>query len=563
MRQDHSRRREGFIKKNQYYILALIIVLGITVSALLFKGMSLYGDDFEYVAFAPNILAGNFSENLNVFSIRLLDDYPMAFMIGLLGYNNIAAGMYDLVCYALAIPVVFLLARRFHSPEAGLISAFLFAIYPSSLKWNTTPSPMLPLVLLISLSVLLYVYGRDRDSVILYSLSGFVGFAATSVNPLAFLYILMLSLAIIAETIMVKARHLKFRSKPYFYFIGLLTCLTAFGITNIFLANGVPYYNLLFTNRYYSNAGGFDEIFYTNTNLYFYIGGYFPYGFSSVVYNAALFNIGRVFDGLRQIYFGIFSVGNIIPNDVGLFPYFALIGGAALAYKKRRAAYPALLWSVFLLLYMEFGSMSLTHYFPIYKLMRFAMVAEVPILIVLGIAIAELARANWKKHNIGIILAVLLLAALFLTSIPLDYYYYIMNKNSMYYNIAAASMLKNISSSRSINVYAPTLDTVYMDYYLGYSKNVTMINYGNGNYGTIYLPNCNQIANGSYVVIPNTVSINEINSFNLWGVNEQWAYDPAICGMRLYSNLYSKENTSSSLSSVVDLQNSGNLYYKP
>jgi hypothetical protein len=102
-----------------------------------------------------------------------------------------------------------------------------------------------------------------------------------------------------------------------------------------------------------------------------------------------------------------------------------------------------------------------------------------------------------------------------------------------------------------------------MDYYLGYSKNVTMINYGNGNYGTIYLPNCNQIANGSYVVIPNTVSINEINSFNLWGVNEQWAYDPAICGMRLYSNLYSKENTSSSLSSVVDLQNSGNLYYKP
>ena len=559
----HSRHKEGFIQKNQYYILALIIVLGITVSALLFKGMSLYGDDFEYVAFAPNILAGNFSENLNVFSIRLLDNYPMAFMIGLLGYNNIAAGMYDLVCYVLAIPVVFLLGKRFHSPEAGLISAFLFAIYPSSLKWNTTPSPMLPLVLLISLSVLLYFYGRDRDSVILYSLSGFVGFAATSVNPLAFIYILMLSLAIIIETIMMKLKRLKFRAKPYYYFIGLLTCLTAFGIANIFLANGIPYYNMLFTNRYYSNAGGFDEIFYTNTNLDFYIGGYFPYGFSSVVYNAALFNIGKAFDGLKQIYLGIFSVKRIIPNDVGLFPYFALIGGAALVYKKRMKAYPALLWSVFILMYMEFGSMSPTHYFPIYKLMRFAMIAEVPILVVLGIAVAELARMNWKKRKVGIVLAVLLLAVLLLTSVPIDYYYYILNRNSMYYNIAAASILKNISSSGSINVYAPTLDTSYIDYYLGYSKNVSMTNYGSGAYGTIYLPNCNQIANGSYVVIPNTVSIDEINSFNLWGIDEQWAYDPAICGMKLYSDFYSVENRSSSLSSVVDLQNSGNLYYKP
>jgi hypothetical protein len=563
MGHSHSRRKDGFIQKNQYYILALIIVLGVAVSALLFKGMSLYGDDFEYVAFAPNILAGNFSESLNVFSIRLLDDYPMALMIGMLGYNNIAAGMYDLVCYALAIPVVFLLGKRLHSPEAGLISAFLFAIYPSSLKWDTTPSPMLPLVLLISLSVLLYFYGRDRDSVALYSLSGFVGFAATSANPLAFLYILMLSLAIIIEAIMVRARRQKFRAKQYYYFIGVLMGLTAFGVANIFLANGVPYYNLLFTNRYYSNAGGFDEIFYTNTNLDFYVGGYFPYGFSSVAYNAALFKFGKALEGLKGIYLGIFSIKGIIPNDVGLFPYFALVGGAVLVYKKRRAAYPALLWAVFLLAYMEFGSMSPTHYFPIYKLMRFAMIAEVPILIVLGIAIAELAKANWKKRNIGVVLAVLLLAVLFSTSMPLDYYYYIMNKNSMYYNIATASMLKNINSPGRINLYAPTLDTVYIDYYLGYSKNVNMINYGSGAYGTTYLPDCNQIANASYVVIPNAASIEEINSFNLWGINEQWAYDPAICGMRLYSNLYSSENRSSSLSSVEDLQNSGNLYYKP
>ncbi|MEM3841259.1 MAG: glycosyltransferase family 39 protein [Candidatus Micrarchaeaceae archaeon] len=557
--QPYRLKTTNFEGRYQYYMLTLIIIFGVILSIAFFKGMSLYGDDFEYVSFAPSILIGTFSENLNIFSIRLLVDYPIAAFIWLFGYTNLGAGAYDLICYAITIPVVFLIGKRFHSIRAGLISSFLFAIYPSSLKWDTTPSPMLPLVLLISLSVLFYIYARDRNSILFYSISGFLGFAGTEANPLAFLYIFMLSLYTIFDLLTRKKLRSNKKILALYYFIGLLAGSTFFGSINLILSHGSPYYNILFTNRYYSNAGGFDEIFYTNTNLYFYLNGYFPYNLNSILINILTLNFGKALQNLYQLYNRIFVINKIIPNDVGLFPYFALIGGILLVYKRNKLAYPAIGWSVFIILYMEFGSMSITHYFPIYKLMRFAMIAEVPILIVLGIAISELSL--YKKNKIALISAILLIAILFATSLPLDYYYYISNKNSMYYAIAASRIIANVTTKSNVTLYAPTLDTAYIAYYLHYNKRVTFVNYGSGKYGTVYLPNCNNISNGSYVIIPSEEAIYYINSMNIWGINEQWAYDPSICGLRLYYNLYATGVNQNS--SLVDLQDSGNLYYKP
>lgn len=554
------RSGRDFAERHQYRLLALVLLLGAALSILFFKGISVYGDDFDYPQYVPSILDGTFTQDYSIFSLRLAMVFPLAFFIKIFGYNNVGAGAYTFICYLLSIALVFVFGRRLYDARAGLFGALMFAVYPLSLEYSTSDSPMMPMVLFTGLSLLLFMYAREGRGMKFYVLSGMMTFLAYLANPLALIYVPLIAAYIALITVRSVSSGKRLDYRPFLYLLGLATAVNLLGVLNLFASTAHdPYFGLSLTNYYYKAAGAPYEIYYTNPSLAFYVHGYFPYGFSGVLRSLMALNPADALEGLSRIARSMFSLHALNVNDVGLFGYAAALSGVLLLLMRDRRSYFALLWCAFIVLYMEFGTMSITHYFPIYKLMRFTTLAALPEMLVLGIALSRLSRFRMNRTALGMMGAVLVVAVLIVTSLPLDYYIYIYNYNTMLYPRVMAHEILSIPGIHGRMVYAPALIPFYLGYYTGYPKDIAFIEYGSGVYGTVPVESCGSMFNNSWSVIPSGRALSLINSYNLWTVDEPWAFDPSICNLKLYSDIYAKVGNRS----IVDLQNSGNIYYKP
>jgi len=555
-------------RETQYLI--AVLLFGLALSLLLIKGPSFFGDDAAYLQYVPSILGGTFAETINIFSIRLMADFPLALSIGIFGYTNLGAAAWSLLSYLVTMLVLYLMGKELYSGRAGLFSALLFSIYPLILKYNTTPEPMLPLAMFVSLSALFFVYGRKRKSIYAYILSGALAFLGTLANPLAYLYLLFYVAFIVLEAAYnsVKRRRLEFEFGSLGIFLGLFTAIALVGYVNLFLApSGNPFYELWLTNSYYSAAGGPDEIFYTNPSLTFYLFGYFPYDLSGKLLAPLLsLNLQGFENGASSILSSFFSSYSLNMNEVGLFGYAAVVAGLYLLLKRDRRSYFALAIASFLVGYMEFGSESITHYFPIYKLMRFTIVAAPMLMLVIGIACDSFLSGGGRSRRgrLPVARAAVVAAAvvvLFATSAPLDYYYYTYNHNSMLFVEAMANALRHANLSGA-SLYAPGEIPYYLPFYLGYPGSLNVGQYDNGAYGGRFMPTCASIPNNTYLVIPTNAVIQFINGYNLWNINETWAYNPSECGsLSLYADLY--DNASLASLNPIAPDYTGNIYYKP
>ncbi|MHB1830302.1 MAG: glycosyltransferase family 39 protein [Candidatus Micrarchaeaceae archaeon] len=548
------------VKNPEATALAAIMVFGFVLSMLLFKGMSFYGDDASYVQYIPSILSGSFREGINIFSIRLLMDLPLAMFVGLLGYTDLGAGAWALISYLAIMPLIYLIGKELRDARAGLIAALMFSFYPLILKFNSSPDPMLPMALFLSLSLFFFVRGKKIGSAKYYWLSGAAAFVATLANPIAYLYILFYAFYIAAASIYesMKKGSISFDSKQLYLFLGVITAIALLGYANLVLANGNPFFELNMTNSYYSAAGGPDQIFYTNPSLTYYINGYFPYGIIPF-----LSGNQSISSNSSNIVQDIFSLQQVQLNDVGFFGYFIAASGIYLLARRKKKAYFAILFASFIVAYMEFGSMSITHYFPIYKLMRFAVVVAVPLMLVMGFALSEFIgnakRKCFPDFRSRAVIAAVIIIFLLATSLPMDYYYYALNHNSMLFIEQMASGLKAANLSGS-NVFAAAEVPGYLAYYLGYPANVNINQYDNGAYGGLFMPTCSSIPNDTYLIIPSQAGLAEINSYNLWSVNETWAFNPAQCNLTLYANILNMSEFSNI--TVYSIAYSGNIYYK-
>ena len=256
----------------------------------------------------------------------------------------------------------------------------------------------------------------------------------------------------------------------------------------------------------------------------------------------------------------IFNLNYINTNDVGFFGYFALLFGLYLLVVNDRKARFTLIWAAFIVGYMEFGSMSITHYFPIYKLMRFTAIAAPALMLAIGIALARI--SGWKRKKIGYTIIAIVIIFLFVTSIPLDMFYYELNHNTMeYVKLAAMQLLKapNISNA---HVFGPALEPDYLAYYMKYTPvNGGYEFYDNGAYGGVSMPTCDSIPNDSYIIIPSPEIIGAFASIG-YEINENWTFNPEECNLLLYSDIYSMPNVEK-INGPVDMLYSGNIYYKP
>ncbi len=539
--------------------LAAIFLFGLVLSLLLFKGMSFYGDDASYTQYIPSILSGTFSESINIFSIRLLMDLPLALFVGIFGYTDLGAGAWALISYLIIIPLIYLIGKELGNEKGGLLAAFLFSFYPLIIHFNTSPDPMLPMALFLTASLLFFVKGMNKSSSIDYWIAGFLAFLATLANPLAYLYLLFYGFYFVADSAYqsIKKRTAIIEFKILYVFLGVATAIALLGYVNMTIANGNPFFELNMTNNYYSAAGGPDQIFYTNPSLTYYIDGYFPYGIIPFITNST----GTVINP-QSVMQHLFSINQLWANDVGFFGYVAVLLGIYLLVDGRKRSRFTLIIAAFIIGYMEFGSMSITHYFPIYKLMRFTVVAAVPILLVMGFALSEFV---WGKNHISdltkkqrVAIAAIIFIFLLSTSLPINYFYYIYNHNTMAFIKQAAHSLSTANLSGA-SVLTTAEAPGYLAYYLGYPKNTVISLYDNGAYGGMFIPTCASIPHNTYVIIPTPEGIAAVNSYNLWVINETWAYNPSECNLSLYANTSSIPGINNN--SIYNPAYVGNIYF--
>ncbi len=554
--------------KDRAALIALIaiFVFGFALSMLLFKGMSIYGDDFAYVGQANAVLTGSFSENLNIFSLRLLMDYPLAISLAIFGFTDLGAGAYALFSYLISIILMFIMGRDLYGNRAGVIAALLFAIYPLSLKYSSEAISMMPLAMFLSISAMFFIKGKKSSSKLYFALSGAFAFLAALVNPLAYLYILFFILYILVTALVQVYRKgsLAIDYSSFAYLLGLVTLIVIFGFINFHLAaNHEPFFEFNLTSSYYSSSsmsGKSDVIFYTAPSLTFYICGYFPYTF----YNCSQFTNSISLLSPSAALSGMFSFSNMNLNDVGLFSYAYFIAGLYLLFRRDKKSYFVLAWAAFIVAYMEFGTMSLTHYFPIYKLMKFTVVAEMPELLILGIALSKLIDSKkGRSYYIRLSLLGLILFILFITSLPMDYYYYLFDHNTMLYpKIIARAILAHSTNLTRAQLYGSALSPFLVNYYLGDipMENVNVLNNGT-QYGE-YLPTCASIPNNTYLILPSVQALQSINTFGPWAINESWVTDPSECGsLVMLKDVYNDSLVRGKQIYAIDY--TGNLYYKP
>ncbi|MEM0149203.1 MAG: hypothetical protein QW346_02980, partial [Candidatus Micrarchaeaceae archaeon] len=350
--------------------------------ALLFlKGVSVYGDDVSYISLVPQIISGTFKEFADIFSIRLLMIVPLALSIYAFGYNNLGGGVYAILCYLGGIAVTFFIGRKaYNSPKTGLLAAFLYSIYPMSVRYSSTADVVSPTALYLGLSLLFFVYARKGGSKWLYVFSGIFTFLGTLVDPISYVYAVVFLIYIIAVCVLdiYRKRSLRVDYSPFLYFLGIITAVLILGFVNLWLTTtGEPFYELNVTNTFYSSTGKPNTIFYTNADLMFYVNGMFPYNFTGELFSGNFVSFATTLKNL-------FSVYSLTPSDVGLFTYFLIIFVIYILVRKDKDSYFLLAFSALAMLYLEFGTMSITHYYPMYRLVRFTVIISIPLMIILA-----------------------------------------------------------------------------------------------------------------------------------------------------------------------------------
>jgi len=552
---------KDFVEKYQMYLLLAIIIFSLFMALVFWKGVSIYGDDVSYISLVPQIISGTFRETANIFSIRLLMIVPLALSTYLLGYNNYGAGLYSVLCYIGSVAITFFIGRKVYNPKIGLLAAFLFSIYPMSVRYSSTADVVSPTAFYLGLSLLFFIYARKGGSSWLYILSGIFTFLGSLVDPISYVYGAVFLIYILGATFIeaYKKRSFKVDYSPFLYVLGIITAVLILGFINLGLAaNGEPFYELNLTNNFYSSTGKPNTIFYINTDLMFYVKGLFPYNFTGEIFTG---NFNSLLTTLEDLFF----LYNVNANDVGLFMYFVVIFSVYLLLKRDRPSYFLLIFSTLSLLYLEFGTMSITHYYLMYRLVRFTVIVSIPLMVILArgmmLLLDKKSKIIYRQLSVAAIIVLL-----FITSLPIDYFWYALNHNSMLYSELIAARLENAPNISNSYVYAPTLLDSFVQYYMGFKPTRGVLFYNNGNYSGSFLPNCSSIPNSSYIIIPSLTALSMIDYNgswpvpNPWYINESWAFNPSLCNLTLYADIYNSSQVRNAR--IVNLEYSGNIYYK-
>ncbi len=529
--------------------LSLIIAYAIIYSLVFLGGPSFYGDDTAYLGEAEFVLMGIFHESSYIFSVRLLQFYPIALFYMLFGINMLTSSLWDIISFLLSIVIAFLIGKKLHSTTAGLISAFSLAFIPNVATLAPTVSDDITSMFFVGLTLLLFIYGKDKKSRLYYFLAGSLFVWSILVTPEALFMDLAIALLVLIEIIRGKV---KLDMQFLFIIFGMLFAGVLLMLFN-YWNSGNPLITLDVNSNFYSSVGGTHFIPSTNIDPRFYLNTMFPYNlFYDITRMNFSFNyIVNSFSGF--FFYALFGVLFLLPiikikGHIKKAAYAIIIAGISIAYlyyivpiqnsmqctsgvigplcpislfymtsvpfiiliailvilRNDPIFYPLSIFTFGIIL-LTYGPMHISiypfEYLIVYRLQRFIAVLGVPIVVSFGIGLAELMNSRKSLKPLLIIASILLIAFLFYTSFRIEAFAYNVLAYQRYDQLAIANYLMHYPSTTKI-YFASAFSNVpvYMQFenwsrFLAYDE----------------MKNCSEIPNGSFVIVPKYISMFNLN----------------------------------------------------
>lgn len=323
----------------RWKISSKILLLGIVVFGTLLR---LYFDvgiigsgDFPHITHSYKIARGNFSLTLDdpQTAARIGFVYPVAFFYRVLGISEFSAYLYSLIISIASIILIYHLGKLFFKKEVGIMAAFLLSFFPLNVNYATQAFPDLAQAFFTGLAVYFFFLGEKKErpssQAVLYFLTGITAGLSVLTKESGIIIFFFLGVFVLYKFIFRKE---KLRWSYAWIMAGFLMIIPL-QTAHDYIVSGDP---LL---RYHM----IDRVYYSAVeNLYNY-------------------------SGYKQIERLFFHIPFLLLTNVnfGFFMVFLLM---ALMYSiqfRKKETLEVMMWLITLLLYLNFGSTSLTSYVPL------------------------------------------------------------------------------------------------------------------------------------------------------------------------------------------------------
>ncbi|MGC8710596.1 MAG: ArnT family glycosyltransferase [Candidatus Micrarchaeia archaeon] len=523
-------------------LLGIIVAYALIYSIAYVGGPSFYGDDTAYLGLAGFVIQGIFHESPYIFSIRLLQFMPIAFFYEVFGVSMLSSSAWDIISFIGSIILAFYIGKILYDGKAGLIAALSLAFIPNVAMLASTISDDITSMFFVGLVIALVLYGSKKNSKLYFFLAGAFLVASVLVTPEAFLINLAVILFVIVEIL---RKRIKVNTAFLFAILGIIVAgiiLMAYNYIN----SGNALITLSVSGHFYSKVGSSDTIPSTNIDPRFYLNTMFPYSiFNAIKSGNFSFNyIVNSYSGfffyaifmllfllpiieiksrkMKLIYIvvvlavAIYYLNYLVPIQnsfactsssispscpMSLFyltsiPIIILL--VELAVLRKNPIYAPLFIFIFGLVLLTYGPMHVSlqpfNYLIVYRLERFLAVMGIPIVLIIGIGLAELIDlTNSKKAKIPII-AVIAIVMLFLiyTSLRINMFAYNTLAYERYDQFAIANYLMQYPSNTKI-YFASGFSNVPI--YMKFENLSRFMAYDS-------IENCTSIPNGTFIIIP-------------------------------------------------------------
>tara|TARA_Y100000310_G_scaffold94862_1_gene92636 strand:- start:2755 stop:4230 length:1476 start_codon:yes stop_codon:yes gene_type:complete len=361
---------------NSGYILILIVLFGISLRLFFFSGMDI-SDSLVYSEASHDLLKGDNIdfENSATLSTRLGVIYPISFSYLLFGVNEFSSILFVLITSIGSIILIYLFGKLYFNSKVGLISAFLFSIFPLNVFYSTRINSDISSAFFMGVGLYLFLRSelKGNQNYIHYFLSGiFIGIGYLIRESVILIGLFFITYILINRKI------------KYIYFLVPLGILFILGFEMILFYNltGDPFYRSLSSQDFLKDAM-IKHNYFGRRNL--------PEG---------LFHYPWLFLTNKLLVFFY------IPIFISLLYYFINLN---------KKISPLLLWFIVLLLYLSFGSSNLLNYSPFGAVARYTTIITIPGILIFSKFIYNVKLMKIRKLMPTILIVLLVISLSVLT----------------------------------------------------------------------------------------------------------------------------------------------------
>jgi 4-amino-4-deoxy-L-arabinose transferase-like glycosyltransferase len=331
----------------------LLGLLALLIRAACFTGL-IGSDDLGYSRYGHLIADGRYTPELWIYAMRYGLTVPVALAYRVFGVNEWTTIVTPYLASAASVPMLVVIGTKLFSFRAGVVAGVLLATFPVSVRFATilVPEPVAQLYVLTAIA--LYLHAEGRYSVVLAIASGIF---------LALGYLAKEWSAFVVPAVLIDAA-LRRRQAVCAGVAG--GALAIVGLEHLYylMVTGDLFFRLHALKLTIMDPYALEEA----KNI--------PY---------------RLFKRYPQMM--------LVPSqDFGLHSVFVLaLSSTALITERFGQLRLPLLWAVIPFLYLNFGSLSLSHYMPVFSQPRYLDIIYPPIFLMAGAAIDRAGSIAWRR----------------------------------------------------------------------------------------------------------------------------------------------------------------------